>query len=139
MNSGIYKIYNNLTKDLYVGSSHNIEKRWNTHLRDLRHNKHHCIPLQRAWNKYGELNFLFDIIELCNKENLIERENHYLRTYESIYNTAKDALAPMTGRKHSIKSKEQMSNRHRGNKYNLGKIRTEEQNKIRSEKRKQFK
>ena len=67
---GVYKIINLKTKDLYIGSSIQIEKRFLRHKKDLRNNKHHSIILQRAWNKYKEENFKFEIIEECLEENL---------------------------------------------------------------------
>jgi group I intron endonuclease len=105
---GIYKIVNNKTDKFYIGSSIDIEKRWKTHINDLNKNKHHCIPLQRAWNKYGINSFSFEIIERCYKSNIINRENFYLKKLKPEYNIAKHALAPMTGRKHSNKTKNKM-------------------------------
>ena len=37
------------------------DKRKKDHIRDAINNKHHSIHFQRAWNKYGEVNFKFDI------------------------------------------------------------------------------
>ncbi len=78
MISGIYKILNKQTSDYYIGSSKNIHKRWTTHKHDLNKNNHHNSFLQRAWNKYGSENFIFEIIEECNIELLLEKEQIYL-------------------------------------------------------------
>jgi predicted GIY-YIG superfamily endonuclease len=51
--SGIYYIKNITNNKLYIGSSKDILKRFYEHKRLLRHNKHHSIRLQRAWDKYG--------------------------------------------------------------------------------------
>ena len=59
--SGIYKITNNVNGKFYIGSSQNISRRWYDHKRELRIQKHHNKYLQRAWNKYGEENFSFEI------------------------------------------------------------------------------
>jgi len=75
---GIYKIKNLVNDKCYYGSSKNIEKRWRTHKNHLNSGKHHNIPLQRAWNKYGENNFSFEVVEECNETILLEREQHYL-------------------------------------------------------------
>ena len=53
MKSGIYKIENKITKDIYVGSSVNLSNRKSRHFKDLEKQIHHSIILQRAVNKYG--------------------------------------------------------------------------------------
>lgn len=77
---GIYQIKNNINNKLYIGSSCNIEKRFLAHKNLLKRNKHHSIHLQNAWNKYGEENFTFDILEITNIDNLLEKENYFLNT-----------------------------------------------------------
>lgn len=78
MKTGIYKITNIKTKKIYIGSSENIQKRWLNHKQMLFANKHHSIHLQRSYNKHGEKSFSYEIIELCDKSLLLERENFYL-------------------------------------------------------------
>ena len=90
---GIYKIINLKTKDLYIGSSIQIEKRFLRHKKDLRKNKHHSIILQRAWNKYKEESFKFEIIEECTKENLRNKEEYYLLNLKPVYNICKEAYS----------------------------------------------
>jgi group I intron endonuclease len=62
----------------YYGSSKQIEKRLKTHKRELKNNIHINCILQRAWNKYGENNFLFEIVEECDENILLEVEQKYL-------------------------------------------------------------
>lgn len=88
---GIYKILNNITGDFYIGSSCNLKQRKNTHFRSLRKGTHHSIILQRAVNKYGIDNFIFEIIENCKKEKLIEKEQYYFDLLYPLYNIAKKA------------------------------------------------
>lgn len=76
--SGIYKIINTVDGKYYVGSSKNIQKRWDEHRRELRLNKHPNDFLQNAWNKHGESNFDFKIIELVKNEELLLVEQKYL-------------------------------------------------------------
>ena len=90
MDIGIYKIVNKINGDFYVGSSKNINKRWGQHLMKLKNNKHQNMILQRSWEKYGEDNFNFEIVENCSVENLLEIENVYL-TQNPKYNIAKVA------------------------------------------------
>lgn len=75
---GVYMIYQMNTGKVYIGSSKRIEKRWKEHKRELNNNKHHNRYLQRAWNKYGGESFLFDVIEECNLDILIEREQFWM-------------------------------------------------------------
>lgn len=88
--SGIYRIKNIITEDFYIGSSKNIYKRWIQHKTQLKHNKHHSIILQRAWNKYGEKNFNLDILEECDPIFLLIKEQEYLNDHP-IYNIGKVA------------------------------------------------
>ena len=72
----IYVIKNVHSNKLYFGSSvYGLTKRKRTHLTNLRNNKHHSIKLQRAWNKYGEEAFTFELIEICNKESMMMLNN----------------------------------------------------------------
>ena len=79
-NCGIYKITNLENKKFYIGSSKNISQRWAKHKALLRHDKHENPKLQSSWNKYGEENFKFEILEECDLENLLIREQYYLDT-----------------------------------------------------------
>lgn len=86
---GIYLIRNKINGKTYVGSSVNINKRWNEHKHHLRKNKHHSSYLQRSWNKYGEENFIFYELITCDKEKLLEVEQYYMNIFQSEYNVAK--------------------------------------------------
>ena len=91
MKSGIYKIENKITKDIYVGSSVNLSNRKSRHFKDLEKQIHHSIILQRAVNKYGIENFDFIIIEKCNKDDLLNIEQYYLDTLQPLYNILSNA------------------------------------------------
>ena len=91
MKSGIYKIINNITKDIYIGSSVNLSNRKSRHFKDLEKNIHHSIILQRAVNKYKIENFDFIILEYCDKNDLLIREQYYLDTLFPLYNILKNA------------------------------------------------
>ena len=110
--SGIYKITNNVNGKFYIGSSQNISRRWYDHKRELRIQKHHNKYLQRAWNKYWEENFSFEIVEECKVEELSDREQLYIEKYvnsDFCYNISIDTIAPMRGKKHSEEAKRKMS------------------------------
>lgn len=86
LKSGIYKITCLKNNMAYVGQAINIQDRWKTHIQCLNRNKHHNIHLQRAWNKYGENNFKFDIIEYCEKEDLNDKEIYWIKELSSFKN-----------------------------------------------------
>lgn len=111
--SGIYKIVNKVNGKYYVGSSNDIRKRWNNHKSNLRRKNHKSPHLQSAWNKYGELNFDFVIVETCNIDKLLIIEQKYLDTSilekNICYNTSYVAERPMIGIKHSDETKSKIS------------------------------
>jgi group I intron endonuclease len=98
MDCGVYKISSPSGK-CYVGSSVRIRKRWRDHKRQLELGIHHCIGLQAACNKYGIDKLVFEVIEKCEKVFLFEREQHYIDTLNSAYNTARFANRPFYGQK----------------------------------------
>lgn len=83
---GIYMITNYASNKRYIGSSINIGQRLWTHRSELRHNKHPNKHLQNAWNKYGENNFNYTILEKCSTEKRFEREQYYVNTLKPEYN-----------------------------------------------------
>lgn len=76
--SGIYQIRCIPTGKIYVGSAVNLQKRWTQHRSALRHNRHGNKMLQNAWNKYGEYNFDFTLLEFVDKSNLIHKEQEWM-------------------------------------------------------------
>ena len=97
----IYKIVNITNNKIYVGSAVNFRKRKNLHLKNLRDNKHHSKYLQSSYNKHGIENFKFCIIELCEKENLLEREQYYIDALKPQYNVCKSVEKSRLGLKSS--------------------------------------
>ena len=82
----IYQIRNKVNNKIYIGSTNNLKRRWESHIYQLKNNMHHSIKLQKAWNKYGEDNFEFSIIEEFNSDNEDDKyikEQYYLDLYES--------------------------------------------------------
>jgi group I intron endonuclease len=114
MKSGIYLIKNITNNKVYIGSAANISKRWSKHKKDLEKGKHHSCLLQRAWDKYGEEKFKFEIIEeVSNSEHLLSYEQVYLDYYKSYekdrgYNICKTADSPY-GIKRSEETKNKIS------------------------------
>jgi group I intron endonuclease len=75
---GIYRIKNLINNKCYYGSSKHIEKRLTRHKRELKNNTHINCILQRAWDKYGENNFSFEVVEECDISVILETEQKYL-------------------------------------------------------------
>lgn len=75
---GIYCITNTVNNKKYIGQSKNIHKRWKVHKSYLNKGKHVNEHLQFVWNKYGEDSFDFSILELCNIDELDEKETSYI-------------------------------------------------------------
>jgi group I intron endonuclease len=129
MSAGIYCIENKINGKKYVGQSINIERRFYLHRRDL--NKIHKDSndfLQNAWNKYGEKNFEFYILEECSSEDFNIKEIYYIDFYNTTnrnfgYNIDIGGNNPPSflGKKHSQETKLKISNASKGNKHWLGK------------------
>lgn len=81
---GIYKISNLTNSKIYIGSSKQIRKRWVAHIKDFIDNTHDNKKLQNHFNKYGIENFMFEIVEFCEEEDLIEIETNYILKFNSI-------------------------------------------------------
>ena len=71
---GVYCIKNIKNNKLYIGSTTvQFVKRLNLHVWELNSNKHKNKYLQNSWNKYKEDSFIFEIIEICDKNKCLER------------------------------------------------------------------
>jgi group I intron endonuclease len=79
--SGIYVIKNTVNDRVYVGSSNNLYKRFNAHKNCLLKENHPNKALTNFCLVYGINKLYVDVIEFCETENLIERENYYIVKY----------------------------------------------------------
>lgn len=83
MNSGIHKILNKTNNKVYVGSSVNLKNREYKHFWMLKKNIHDNKFLQSSFNRDGLENFVFEVLERCELNLLIDRENYYIDNYKS--------------------------------------------------------
>jgi len=85
---GIYEIFNTNTNKRYIGSSKDIERRWEEHKRMLKNNKHHSIKIQRSYNKTKDKSiFVYNILEIVEDYYILhKREQFYIDKYDSFYN-----------------------------------------------------
>jgi group I intron endonuclease len=77
MITGIYTITCLIDNKILVGSG-NLHRRKITHFNHLRKNKHNNPHLQFSFNKHGEENFIFEIIEECSQELCLQLERYWI-------------------------------------------------------------
>lgn len=94
MNSGIYKIENQVNGKVYVGSTNNFGRRFYIHKCLLHSDDHFNDHLQNSWNKHGEESFKFQIIVKISDNYLLIAEQYWidkLNAYQEGYNIARYA------------------------------------------------
>lgn len=94
----IYKIEGRTNGRCYVGSTSNYKNRWGFHRYLLRAKKHHSSRLQTAFNRHGEMNFSFEVIEICNSKNRLVRESFWIEklgAFSSGYNCIRNPENPV--------------------------------------------
>lgn len=114
----IYAIRCKVNNKQYVGSAVSFKHRIAVHKNYLNKNKHPNRYLQFAWNKYGEENFEFYIVErLKDNKDLYIKEQYWIDTYKCLspdgFNL--DAVAgSRLGSKLSEEAKAKISAFHKG-------------------------
>lgn len=87
---GIYAIHSKYDNKNYVGQckgTRGLRQRFYEHRLALRKNSHFNQYLQRSYNKHGEKQFEFIILEICNKnDNLYEKEGYWIQKLKSMKN-----------------------------------------------------
>lgn len=77
----IYKITNLINNKVYIGQTkQKFDKRIYQHKYSM---KKHRTYLAKAFRKYGFENFLFEILEKCQKDILDQKEEYYIAVYNS--------------------------------------------------------
>lgn len=90
--SGIYLIICSGNSKVYVGSSVNLYKRLLEHARLLRGGKHHCLYLQRSYDKYGSESFRGEVLLECPEIELESQEKKIVKEYYDIGLTMNSTL-----------------------------------------------
>lgn len=102
----------------YIGSSVKYRTRLSKHRKDLRNGKHHSFHLQRAWDKYGEKNFKFDLLEEYDESLLPFMEYYWIMaigSYKREYGYNIDIPLPNGGRNiHDKYTRLKISNARKG-------------------------
>lgn len=109
--SGIYIISNKINGKIYIGESLDIYRRWHKeHLPQLKKNQHYNKELQNDFNKYGEKNFSFEILERYSEDNpittkakIIILESYYVTAFKKsgigLYNSENTLIEIILGNK----------------------------------------
>lgn len=91
---GIYACFCKVTGKCYIGSAIDVLARVRGHRYQLTTQEYHNPYFQNAWNKYGEDQFEWVVLEICATEGeLRDREQHWINFYRKddhkrIYNIA---------------------------------------------------
>lgn len=82
----VYLIHNKISHKVYVGQTIQLFKnRKRRHIRDLKNGNHFNQYLQNAWNRYGENNFDFIVLDDCNcLTELNEVEAKYIKLFSGL-------------------------------------------------------
>ena len=115
---GIYKITNKLNGKAYIGQSIDIKRRWQEH----KNEKNSSNSLYQDFKIFGIENFNFEILEICNEEELNNKEKYwinYFNTYNDGYNLTCGGQGSCKGNKIIVRIKEE-------NNENVFKIRWED-------------
>lgn len=108
--AGVYRWVNIINNKTYIGSSSNLSERFLDYYqaRVLLKSK---TPIHSALLKYGYSNFKLEILEYCEREQVISREQHYFDTLKPEYNVLKIAGSGL-GFRHSPETIARMKSIH---------------------------
>lgn len=82
--SGIYKITDIRNQMCYIGQTTNFKNRWRTHAkRAVKAEEGTSNRLYQDMWENGLENYTFQIVEICGKDKLTEREKFYISMYQS--------------------------------------------------------
>lgn len=81
--SGIYCIYNLVNGKIYFGQSFDVENRIRKHKESLKGNYHKNDHLQKAFNKYGEFNFFFNLVLECAESERDFYEKKFINDFKT--------------------------------------------------------
>jgi group I intron endonuclease len=98
----VYRWVNKLNNKTYIGSSIDFTTRLYKYY-SLKHLIKNKTPIHNALVKYGYSNFKLEILEYCNINDAILREQYYLDNLNPEYNILEKAGSSL-GFKHSEKT-----------------------------------
>lgn len=82
--TGIYKITNQKTKECYIGQAVDLASRWKDHAKcGLGIDTPAGNKLYKAIQEFGIWNFSWEVLEICPRDQLNEKEKYYIGLYDS--------------------------------------------------------
>lgn len=114
--SGIYMWKNKNNDKFYIGSSNHLKRRLTSYFNLNYLVKESSMYINRALLKEGYSSFSLFILEYCDEENLIKREQYYFDLLKPTYNICTIAGSTL-GRLHNEGVKEKISESKKGTNY----------------------
>lgn len=84
---GVFEIRNKIDNKIFIDSGNNIPAKFNRHKFQLNAGLHPTKELQSDWNKHGEINFEFNVIEEIEQKDEIKDYSKKLKELEKKYLT----------------------------------------------------
>ena len=109
MKSGIYKIVNQVNNKCYIGSTNDLDRRKKEHFRLLKQGKSHSVVLQRAVDKYGIDNFVYEVLCCCKEDYLYGIEQFFVDKLCPEYNQCLEIVSCPKGYKHTKETKQRFA------------------------------
>lgn len=82
----VYAILNLSNNKAYIGSTRNLQMRMRRHLGNTVKEKFSHLPLYKDLKEQGQENFCLKVLEYCEPDMLLEREQFYQEKYQPFYN-----------------------------------------------------
>lgn len=98
---GVYRILNTVNNKAYIGSTkRSFHSRKTKHLTGLRTGTHFNSHLQKAYNKYGEDSFVFEVMLICDESECVAKESLYIDAFKTFDRLFGYNSAPVSPYKH---------------------------------------
>lgn len=100
MRGFIYIIKNDINSKVYIGqTTRALKDRWKEHLRTKCSKNENSMLIKKAIHKYGSSHFRIELLEVCNRASLNEREMYYIHLYNSYHQGYNRTLGGQSGSK----------------------------------------
>ena len=106
--AGIYLFTNRETGKKYIGSAKNLRTRFMQYFNPNHLERKNYMYICRAILKYGLANFSLEVVEYCEPEQCLEREDFYISSLKPEYNILLKAGSSL-GYKHRLETRKSMS------------------------------
>lgn len=83
---GVYKMFNKISGNCYVGSSKNVSVRISSHKSLLKRGYKDNIRVRTDLNNHGFESFVLEVIEYCDEKIMKDREQYYFDLIKPFYN-----------------------------------------------------